>query len=181
MATHRCSVAHCPASNAKLGHGIAPLNELLAAGITVGLGSDSMASNNRMDLLAEARLALFAQRARLGSNSTPSAATVLDLATLGGAAALGLDDRIGSLDAGKQADLAVFALTPVGPTQDPVTAAVFSLTGANTRFVSVAGKPLVRDGTLVTPQPGLADRMRHLGDALAAWLDAGGEMMPGMT
>ena len=66
IARHDCAVAHCPASNAKLGHGIAPLAELLAAGVRVGLGSDSVASNNRMDLLDEARLAILMQRARVG-------------------------------------------------------------------------------------------------------------------
>jgi 5-methylthioadenosine/S-adenosylhomocysteine deaminase len=176
IASSRSAVAHCPASNAKLGHGVAPLDELLAAGIAVGLGSDSMASNNRMDLLEEARLALFSQRVRLRSHGMPTAADVLELATIGGASALGLGDVTGSLDVGKQADLAAFGLDGVGPTQDPVEAAVFSLTGARTRFVCVAGKPLVRDGRLVSPREGLADRLRDLGDALAGWLEAGGEM-----
>src|SRR6185312_8660333 len=83
-------VAHCPASNAKLGHGIAPIDELLAAGVTVGLGSDSMASNNRMDILEEARLALLVQRARIASCETPSSGDALELATIGGAAAIGI-------------------------------------------------------------------------------------------
>jgi 5-methylthioadenosine/S-adenosylhomocysteine deaminase len=176
IAGSESSVAHCPASNAKLGHGIAPIDEMLAAGITVGLGSDSMASNNRMDMLEEARLALLAQRTRLGSANTPTAEDVLELATIGGASALGLADEIGSIDVGKQADLAAFGLDPVGPTQDPITAAIFSITGARTRFVCVAGTPLVRDGRLVSPREGLADRLRSLGDALAAWLASGGEM-----
>jgi 5-methylthioadenosine/S-adenosylhomocysteine deaminase len=170
------SVAHCPASNAKLGHGIAPLDELLAAGVRVGLGTDSMASNNRMDLLEEARLALLAQRARFGSHAAPTAADVLEMATVGGAAAMGIDDQVGTLEVGKQADLAAFALDPVGPTQDPITAAVFSITGARTRFVSVAGTALVRDGVLVNQRHGLAARMQSLGTALAQWLDGGGEM-----
>jgi cytosine/adenosine deaminase-related metal-dependent hydrolase len=169
-------IAHCPASNAKLGHGLAPLPELMAAGITIGLGSDSMASNNRMDILEEARLALLGQRARLGSHETPSAADVLAMATIGGAAAIGIDHQIGTLDQGKQADLAAFAIEPVGPGQDPVTAAVFSITAGRARFVTVAGKVLVRDGQLVAPRDGLADRMRSLGSALAEWLDSGGEM-----
>lgn len=169
-------VAHCPASNAKLGHGVAPLDEMLAAGVTVGLGSDSMASNNRMDILSEARMALLAQRARMGSPATPSAEDVLALATIGGARALGIDAAAGTLEPGKSADLAAFALDPHAPTQDPVTAAVFSIAGAPARFTAVAGRVLVRDGALLRPRPGLPERMEALGAALAAWLDAGGEM-----
>jgi len=176
IASNRSPVAHCPASNAKLGHGIAPLDEMLAAGITVGLGSDSMASNNRMDILGEARLALLAQRARVGSWETPEAIDVLELATIGGARAIGVDAFVGSLEPGKQADLAAFPLDGVGPIHDPVSAAIFSIAGARARFVSVAGKPLVRDGVLVSPRAGLEQRMRSLGDSLADWLASGGEM-----
>ena len=168
-------VAHCPISNAKLGHGTAPLVELLGAGIVVGLGSDSVASNNRMDLLDEARAALLAQRSRLGSFETPSAADVLELATLGSAAALGLEEAVGSLEEGKQADLAAFPLDGIGPTTDPTTAAVFSLGGVRATFVAVAGRTLVSGGQLTNRRPELAARMQELGDALADWLDAGGE------
>ncbi len=177
IAGARCGVAHCPASNAKLGHGIAPVDELLAAGVPVGLGSDSMASNNRIDLLEEARLALLAQRARLSSHDMPDAATVLEMATVGGAAAIGLSDTIGTLDPGKQADLAAFAIGGRGPTFDPVTAAVFSITGAAARFVTVAGRVLVHNGEMVASNSGLAARMQVLGGALADWLDAGGELL----
>jgi 5-methylthioadenosine/S-adenosylhomocysteine deaminase len=170
-------VAHCPASNAKLGHGVAPLNELLAAGVVVGLGSDSMASNNRMDVLEEARLALLAQRARHGSHALPTASDVLAMATIDGANAIGIGHQVGSIEVGKQADFAAFSMDPVGPTQDPVTAAIFSITGGRTRFVCVAGKPLVADGALLAPRPGLPDRMRALGESLAQWLDSGGEML----
>ena len=172
----KCAVAHCPISNAKLGHGVAPLVELLGAGVTVGLGSDSVASNNRMDLLDEARVALLSQRTRLPSFETPSAADVLELATLGGAAALGLKDVVGSLEEGKQADLAAFPLGAVAPTTDPTTAAVFALGGAQATFVAVAGRPLVSGGRLTSGRPELAARMQELGDALADWLNAGGEM-----
>lgn len=176
IAASHSSVAHCPASNAKLGHGVAPLAELLHAGVTVGLGSDSMASNNRMNILEEARLALLTQRARLRTSERPDAASVLELATIGGARAIGIDELVGSLAVGKQADLAAFALDAHAPTQDPVAAAVYSITATQARFVSVAGRPLVRNGTLVSHRPALAARVQALGDALADWLASGGEM-----
>jgi 5-methylthioadenosine/S-adenosylhomocysteine deaminase len=171
-----CCVAHCPASNAKLGHGIAPVDELRAAGVVVGIGSDSMASNNRMDILAEARLVLLAQRARLGSSETPEAAEVLEMATLGGATAIGVGDLVGSLEVGKEADLAAFALDRSRPTPDPVAAAVFSITGADARFVMVAGQPLVRDGVLMNANSRLANRIEELSRALGEWLATNGEM-----
>jgi 5-methylthioadenosine/S-adenosylhomocysteine deaminase len=176
MARSRSTVAHCPVSNAKLGHGIAPLDEILSAGVAVGLGSDSMASNNRMDLLEEARIAVLMQRIRALSNETPTASDALALATIGGANAIGFGDLVGTLEVGKEADLAAFALDAVGPTQDPVTAAVFSIAATRARFVTVAGMVLVRDGRLVAPRPRLAERMQDLGERLAEWLESGGEM-----
>lgn len=176
IAATQSPVAHCPVSNAKLGHGVAPLVQMLAAGVTLGLGSDSMASNNRMDLLEEARIALLAQRARVGSSESPEAADVLALATIGGARAIGIDAVAGTLEPGKSADLAAFALDGLQPAHDPITTAVFTLNGARARFVTVAGEVKVRDGTLVTARAGLAERMREFGQALADWLDSGGEM-----
>jgi 5-methylthioadenosine/S-adenosylhomocysteine deaminase len=101
IAQHECGVATCPASNRYFGHGTAPVAAMHAAGVRLGAGSDSMASNTRMDILQEARAAL-----RRDAND----ADVWELATLGGARALRLDGVIGSLEAGKQADLAAFAL-----------------------------------------------------------------------
>ena len=176
IASSKCAIAHCPASNAKLGHGSAPLHEIRAAGITVGLGTDSVASNNRMDILGEARLALLTQRARAGSFETPDAIDVLEMATIGGAQAIGLANVVGTLEAGKQADLSAFSLDRVRPTFDPVSAAVFSITGADARFVAVAGRVLLRDGELVSPVLGLSDRIDLLAQKLADWLDAGGEL-----
>jgi 5-methylthioadenosine/S-adenosylhomocysteine deaminase len=101
---------------------------------------------------------------------------VLEMATIGGAAAIGIDSEVGTLEEGKQADLAAFVIDPIAPIQDPVTAAVFSITAGCTRFVSVAGKPLVRDGKIVQPRPGLAGRVQELAEKLAAWLADDGEM-----
>jgi 5-methylthioadenosine/S-adenosylhomocysteine deaminase len=164
------AVAHCPASNAKLGHGIAPLREMLDAGIHVGLGSDSMASNNRMDLLEEARLAAFMQRVRSGTFHALSAARALELATIGGAQALGIAERVGSLEPGKDADIAAFDLrAPPGvPAYDAVSAAVFALGGQPARLVTVAGDVRVSDWQLRDHDPALAERVRDTAAMLRA-------------
>ncbi|MFN2566110.1 MAG: amidohydrolase family protein, partial [Gemmatimonadaceae bacterium] len=170
------SVAHCPAANAKLGHGIAPVRELLDAGVRVGLGSDSVASNNRMDLLEEARLAALLQDARLGKHDGMTTAEALELATLGGAQALGLADRIGSLDPGKDADLAAFSLDVerAVPLHDPPAAALHALRGSDAIFVAVAGRALVRDGALTgaAADPELRTRLQAQAEALQEWLRA---------
>lgn len=171
IARHRCAVAHCPASNAKLGHGIAPLRELLDAGIPVGLGSDSMASNNHMDLLGEARLAVLLQHTRLGRAGAVAAGEALALATLGGACALGLDDEIGSLAPGKQADLAAFPLgeSRLTPLADPVSALVFALAGGRASHVLVAGKVLVRHGQLLNEDAPARATVERAAARLASW------------
>jgi 5-methylthioadenosine/S-adenosylhomocysteine deaminase len=178
IAGHRAPVAHCPVSNAKLGHGIAPLLETLAAGIDVGLGSDSVAANNRMNLLEEARIALLMQRARVGTHEALSAADVLELATIGGACALGIAGETGSLEAGKSADLAAFEIGATGPTFDPAVAAVFAAGGSRASFVAVAGRPLVVGGTLTKAAEGLRDRVQASAGALRDWLLEGGELLP---
>lgn len=148
LASSGCGIAHCPASNAKLAHGTAPLAEFVAAGARVGLGSDSMASNDRMDILEEARLAVLAQRARGNAHDTLSARAALRLATLGGAEALRLDAEIGSLEVGKQADLAAFASPAHTGIDDPVHALVFGARPLVARRVVVAGVVRVLDGAV---------------------------------
>jgi 5-methylthioadenosine/S-adenosylhomocysteine deaminase len=170
IARSQCAVAHCPASNAKLGHGVAPLEALLAAGVMTGLGSDSMASNNRMDILEEARLAVLFQRGRSASHHAVSAQTALRLATLDGARALGIDHEVGSLEAGKAADLAAFPLEAIGPVHDPVSAAIFALPGTTASLVTVAGEAVLRDGTLISYDPALEQRVQQTADALQSWL-----------
>ncbi len=135
------SIAHCPRSNAKLGHGYAPFESMLDAGIAVGLGSDSVVSNNSCDILEESRFAALVARNRAGSRRFLSARDVLKAATIGGARALGLDHLVGTLDVGKQADIAVISLS--APAQQPVneieSTLVFSSGGRDVIRTIVAG------------------------------------------
>jgi len=141
------SVAHCPKSNAKFGHGYAPFERLVDAGIPVGLGSDSVASNNVCDILEEARFAAFAARSRADRSRFVSAAQALEAATIGGAKALRMDDKIGSLEPGKQADIAVVSLANIAqqPVSDIHAALVFSSNARDVRMTIVAGRELYRD------------------------------------
>ena len=172
---HDCAVTHCPASNAKLGHGIAPLRELLAAGVRTGLGSDSVASNNRMDVLEEARLASLLQRARHRRFDLMPASAMLELSTLGGARALDLDGEIGSLEPGKSADLAAFPLGGVRdvPVHDPADTLIHAIAGRPASFVAIAGRELVRDGEPRYDEADIIERNRRHGSALAGWAGYG--------
>lgn len=174
IAASGSTVAHCPISNAKLAHGIAPVTELLDAGIAVGIGSDSMASNNRMHLLEESRAAVLAQRARTLRPGALSAAQALDLATLGGARSLGLADRVGSLEVGKEADLAAFDLSSLAGAADadPEAALVFALGAEPARFVAVAGIVRVWNGELLHEDLELHDRVSSTVSALREWIGA---------
>jgi 5-methylthioadenosine/S-adenosylhomocysteine deaminase len=141
IAANGATIAHCPKSNAKFGHGTAPLEEFLDRGIAVGLGSDSVASNNVCDLLEEARFASLAARNRLGSRRFISARDSLEIVTLGGARALGLENLIGTLDVGKQADIAVVSLANVAqqPINDVHAALVFASNARDVQMTMVAG------------------------------------------
>ncbi len=141
-------VAHCPRSNALLGCGIAPLTELLDAGVRVGLGTDSPSSAIDFDLWSEMRTAIMLQRARTGRADALSAHTALELATTRAAAAIGLSDTIGSLSPGKAADLLVLDLTGSSflPWDDPVTAAVYGGSPGRVALTMVAGEIRYRRG-----------------------------------
>jgi cytosine/adenosine deaminase-related metal-dependent hydrolase len=136
LAEHRVAVAHCPRSNALLGCGVAPLAELREAGVEVAIATDSPASSPSFDMFDEMRATIIAARARERRPGALSAADALELATLGGARALGLEDEVGSLVPGKQADLTVLSLaeTPFVPWEDPVTATV--LGGSSDRVLA---------------------------------------------
>jgi cytosine/adenosine deaminase-related metal-dependent hydrolase len=142
LAEHDVAVAHCPRSNGILGCGVAPLTALRKAGIRVCIATDSPASTPSVDMFDEMRAAIVGARAREGRPDALSAADALELATLGGARALGLDETIGSIVPGKQADLTVLSLadTPLIPWEDPVTGVV--LGGAPQHVVAtlVSGK-----------------------------------------
>jgi 5-methylthioadenosine/S-adenosylhomocysteine deaminase len=136
LAEHDVAVAHCPRSNAYLGCGIAPLADLRAAGLRVGLGTDSPASAPSFDMFDELRAAVFAARARERRPDALTTEAALELATLGSARALGLDAEIGTLEPGKRADLAVVSLagSPYLPWEDPAAAVVFG--GSPDRIVA---------------------------------------------
>jgi 5-methylthioadenosine/S-adenosylhomocysteine deaminase len=171
IARHDCAVAHCPASNARLGHGIAPLTQLLDAKIRVGLGSDSVASNDRMDLLDESRLAALLAGARERRHDALASDRALSLATIGGAKALGLDATIGTLELGKAADIAAFHVPEFrSPLHDPVSALIFAISGQKADFVAVAGDVRVRDGRLVNADSALPGRVQACADLLQGWL-----------
>jgi cytosine/adenosine deaminase-related metal-dependent hydrolase len=144
LALHDVAVAHCPRSNALLGCGVAPLRDLLDAGIRVCIATDSPASTPSFDMFDELRAAVAAARARERRPDALTAAEALELATLGGARALGLDGSVGSLAPGKRADLTVLSLadTPFLPWEDPV------LGGSPERVVAtlVSGKPRYEKG-----------------------------------
>lgn len=138
------SVVHCPKSNAKLGHGIAPLRAMRARGIRVGLGTDSVASNNLGDVLDEARSAVLLARAIERDATALDARQALELATIGGAEALGLDLEIGTLDPGKRADLCAISLDGfrAKPVHDVEAAIVWSCTADDVILTIAGGKPV---------------------------------------
>ncbi|QQS41332.1 MAG: amidohydrolase family protein [Acidobacteriota bacterium] len=152
-------IAHCPKSNAKFGHGVAPLSRFLVSGIEVGLGTDSMVSNNLCDMLEEARFAALAARIASASDRFIQPSEALKLATLGGAEALGLAGETGSLEPGKAADLIAVSLREVSrlPVNDVESALVFASGAGDVEMTMVAGEVLYRDGEC----PGAdADRLR---------------------
>lgn len=131
LAAEGCSVAHCPTSNLKLGSGIAPTTALLAAGVNVGIGTDGAASNNRLDLLGDLRLAALLAKGSSGDAAALDAHRTLHMATLAGARALGLGDEIGSLVPGKAADMCAISL------DDPLLAPCYA---PESHLIHVAGR-----------------------------------------
>jgi 5-methylthioadenosine/S-adenosylhomocysteine deaminase len=151
LAEHECSVAHCPTSNLKLASGIAPVAKLLEHKVNVGLGTDGAASNNRLDLFAEMRLAALLAKGTTGDTTVVPAHTALAMATLHGARALGLDRKTGSLVAGKRADITAVNLgaPELSPCYDPVSHLVYAAGREHVSHVWVDGELLVEEGRLL--------------------------------
>jgi 5-methylthioadenosine/S-adenosylhomocysteine deaminase len=150
LARHGCSVAHCPSSNLKLASGLAPVAALAAAGVNIALGTDGAASNNRLDLFQEMRTAALLAKAVAQDAAVMPAHAALRAATLGGAAALGLEARIGSIVPGKAADLAAvdFDSLELQPAYDVVSHLVYACGREQVTDVWVGGERVVRERML---------------------------------
>ena len=146
LAKYGASVAHCPTSNLKLASGIAPVAALLDAGVNVGIGTDGAASNNRLDMFAEMRLAALLAKGASGRADAVPAHSALHAATLAGARALGLDDRTGSIVTGKYADLAAVHLGEIEslPLFDPVSHLIYVAGRHDVSDVWIGGKQVVK-------------------------------------
>ena len=153
-------VAHCPSSNLKLGSGVAPVSNMLNETINVGIGTDSAASNNRLDMFTEMRLAALLAKGSTGDASVVPACQALEMATINGAKALGLDDKIGSIEIGKLADLAAIRIADVEtlPCFDPISHLVYVCGREHVSHVWVSGdlryeKPINQSGVFANIEP----------------------------
>ncbi|OFW15694.1 MAG: amidohydrolase [Acidobacteria bacterium RIFCSPLOWO2_02_FULL_67_21] len=145
-------VSHNPESNMKLASGIAPVTRYLEEGVALGLGTDGAASNNDLDMFESMRTASLLQKVATGDPRALSARAALEMATLGGARALGMAERIGSLEPGKRADLIVVSMTTARqtPMYDPVSHLVYTTRGDDVRTTIVHGRILMRDRKVLT-------------------------------
>ena len=153
LAASPVSIAHNPISNLKLASGVAPVTDLLAAGVTVGLATDSVASNNNLDMFEEGRTAALLQKMRAGDATQFTIEQALKALTIEGAKALGLEKKIGSLETGKQADFIV--IQPKGrlhlyPLENMLSHLVYAVKGSDVQDVYIAGRQVVRDGQVLT-------------------------------
>lgn len=152
LASHDVAIAHCPRCNAKLAMGLAPLAKFIRSGIRVGIGTDSPAATNSMDMFVEMRTGLLLQRAVLGEDQWVSAREFVHISTLDAARALGMEDRIGSLDPGKQADIIAIDLSHSHqvPTQYPYSTIVHTGNTEDVIFTMVAGRVVYENGSCPT-------------------------------
>lgn len=164
LARFGCSVAHCPSSNLKLASGFAPVAQMLARSINVGLGTDGATSNNRLDLFQEMRAAALLAKGVSGDPESMPAHAVLRAATLSAAQALGLGAEIGSISVGKAADLCAvaFEAPEFSPCYDPVSHLAYVAGRENVSHVWVAGRLMVEEHQLVGFETGRLDKLALL-------------------
>ena len=166
LAQRGVKVAHCPESNMKLASGVAPVPELLAAGVTVGLGTDGAASNNDVDMFGEMDTAAKLHKVHRLDPTVMSAETTLRMATLGGAKLLGAESRIGSLEPGKKADLIVLDMNKphLTPMYNIPSHLVYAATGSDVAHSVINGRVVMRDRKLLTmDEAAVLDRLREIG------------------
>ena len=151
LADRQCHVLHCPESNLKLASGIAPVAKMCKAGINVCIGTDGAASNNDLDMLGETRTAGFIGKSASNDAAALPALDLLRMATINGARALGIDDRTGSLEVGKQADLTSISFDRISmqPVYDPISHLVYSASRSDVQNTWVNGRQLLSNGKLI--------------------------------
>lgn len=154
MSEKGTAVAHCIGSNMKAGKGIAPVKDMMEHEIAVGLGTDGPSSGNTLDLFTQMKMAVCAQKTHYHDRSLFKADEIVKLATMGGAKVLKMDDRIGSLEVGKQADLVLVETESVNmfPIYDPYSALVYSANASNVDSVWIAGKCVLENKNTVFNQ-----------------------------
>ena len=152
LAAKKVRVAHNPSSNLKLASGASPVNDMLKAGVTVALGTDGATSNNNLDMLEEVRLASFLQKLSCMDPTALPARRSLDLATQGGAEAIGQADSLGRIEPGYKADLAIYDTTSPHwcPQHDLASILAYSAISSDVRYTLVDGRVLYRNGSFTT-------------------------------
>ena len=147
LSKHQIHVAHCPESNMKLASGICPINTLIENGVNVALGTDGAASNNNLDILAEARTAAFLSKVITNSPTTITAEDALSMATINGARLLGLDNKIGSLEIGKCADIIAFDFSGINfqPIYNPISQLIYTANGQHVTHTWINGTCVYRN------------------------------------
>ena len=171
LRSHQVAVSHNPESNMKLASGIAPVPAYLATGITVALGTDGAASNNDLDMFEAMRFAALLHKVKTGDPQVVPATTALEMATIQGARALGLEKQIGSLETGKRADLVVVSTSSarMTPIYDPVSHLVYTARGEDVRTVMVNGRVLMRDRKMLSlDEAAVLAEARKFADAVGA-------------
>jgi 5-methylthioadenosine/S-adenosylhomocysteine deaminase len=171
LARRHVGAIHCPSSNMKISSGTAPVAQMLRDGVAVGLGTDGAATNNDLDMWEEMRLAAFQQKVTTMDPQVVPASTALNMATLGGARAIGLDKEIGALTAGRRADLIQVSLSDLHftPLYDVISHLVYVADEQDVETVVVDGKVLMRDGKVLSVDEA---RVRSQAEAIAARIRA---------